>query len=142
MNGSEFICSEFSISIKNTINDTRGSRSALLAKRGQTDQASLAETGCTCPATETSPESWSSTASVSSEITASPVTAAAPSMSTSEASSSFNPTASGTKNVVYWGQNGAGTVENNDLATYCNANSGIDIIVLAFLNLNPQGDSR
>jgi chitinase len=37
------------------------------------------------------------------------------------------------QNVVYWGQNGGGTIENNDLAAYCTSNSGIDIIVLAFL---------
>ncbi|KIM92581.1 carbohydrate-binding module family 1 protein [Oidiodendron maius Zn] len=36
-------------------------------------------------------------------------------------------------NVVYWGQNGGGTVENNNLAAYCASNSGIDVIVLAFL---------
>jgi chitinase len=41
--------------------------------------------------------------------------------------------ASGGQNVVYWGQNGGGTVENNDLSTYCTSASGIDIIVLAFL---------
>ncbi|GFF38023.1 endochitinase [Aspergillus udagawae] len=41
--------------------------------------------------------------------------------------------ASGAQNVVYWGQNGGGTVENNDLAAYCTSTSGIDIIVLAFL---------
>ncbi|KAK5994181.1 Endochitinase 2 [Cladobotryum mycophilum] len=41
-------------------------------------------------------------------------------------------TASG-QNVVYWGQNGGGTVENNDLSAYCTSTSGIDIIVLAFL---------
>lgn len=37
------------------------------------------------------------------------------------------------QNVVYWGQNGGGTVENNDLSTYCTSTSGIDILVLAFL---------
>ncbi|OKL64357.1 Endochitinase 2 [Talaromyces atroroseus] len=36
--------------------------------------------------------------------------------------------------VVYWGQNYAGAPENNDLSTYCDGTSGIDIIVLAFLN--------
>jgi chitinase len=41
--------------------------------------------------------------------------------------------ASGALNVVYWGQNGGGTVENNDLSTYCTSAAGIDIIVLAFL---------
>ncbi|KAI0159867.1 glycoside hydrolase family 18 protein [Hypoxylon sp. FL1284] len=41
--------------------------------------------------------------------------------------------ASGAQNVVYWGQNGGGTIENNDLSTYCTDTSGIDIIVLAFL---------
>ncbi|OTA98756.1 glycoside hydrolase family 18 protein [Hypoxylon sp. CI-4A] len=41
--------------------------------------------------------------------------------------------ASGAQNVVYWGQNGGGTIENNDLSTYCDGSSGIDIIVLAFL---------
>ena len=35
--------------------------------------------------------------------------------------------------AVYWGQNGGGTVENNDLSTYCTSSSGIDIIILAFL---------
>ncbi|KAF3762656.1 glycoside hydrolase family 18 /Carbohydrate-binding module family 1 [Cryphonectria parasitica EP155] len=37
------------------------------------------------------------------------------------------------QNVVYWGQNGGGTIENNDLSTYCTSTSGIDILVLAFL---------
>ena len=41
--------------------------------------------------------------------------------------------ASGAQNVVYWGQNGGGTIENNDLSAYCNSTSGIDILVLAFL---------
>ena len=39
----------------------------------------------------------------------------------------------GAQNVVYWGQNGGGTIENNNLAAYCTATSGIDILVLAFL---------
>ncbi|KAJ5715958.1 class III chitinase ChiA2 [Penicillium malachiteum] len=39
----------------------------------------------------------------------------------------------GHQNVVYWGQNGGEVIENNDLASYCNSQSGIDIIVLAFL---------
>ncbi|KAI0162356.1 putative endochitinase CHI2 [Xylariaceae sp. FL1272] len=39
----------------------------------------------------------------------------------------------GPLNVVYWGQNGGGTIENNDLSTYCTATSGIDVVVLAFL---------
>lgn len=37
------------------------------------------------------------------------------------------------QNVVYWGQNGGGTIENNDLSAYCSSSAGIDIIVLAFL---------
>lgn len=41
--------------------------------------------------------------------------------------------APGAQNVVYWGQNGGGTIENNDLAAYCQPNSGIDVLVLAFL---------
>jgi chitinase len=41
--------------------------------------------------------------------------------------------ASGALNVVYWGQNGGGTIENNDLSTYCTSSSGIDVLVLAFL---------
>lgn len=41
--------------------------------------------------------------------------------------------ATGAQNVIYWGQNGGGTIENNDLSTYCTSDSGIDIIVLAFL---------
>jgi len=49
------------------------------------------------------------------------------------------------QNVVYWGQNGGGTVENNDLSAYCTSTSGIDVIVLAFLyefgngNIIPSG---
>ncbi|EED22748.1 chitinase 3 precursor, putative [Talaromyces stipitatus ATCC 10500] len=35
--------------------------------------------------------------------------------------------------VVYWGQNAAAASENNDLSTYCTADSGINIVVLAFL---------
>ncbi|KAA8641528.1 glycoside hydrolase family 18 protein [Aspergillus tanneri] len=35
--------------------------------------------------------------------------------------------------VVYWGQNGGGTVESDDLSMYCTSDSKIDIIVLAFL---------
>ncbi|OAR01566.1 hypothetical protein LLEC1_07121 [Akanthomyces lecanii] len=41
--------------------------------------------------------------------------------------------APGAQNVVYWGQNGGGTIENNDLGAYCQSNSGIDVLVLAFL---------
>jgi len=41
--------------------------------------------------------------------------------------------APGAQNVVYWGQNGGGTIENNDLSAYCTSSSGIDIIVLSFL---------
>jgi chitinase len=41
--------------------------------------------------------------------------------------------AAGAQNVVYWGQNGGGTIENDDLATYCTAEAGIDIVVLSFL---------
>ncbi|KAJ3569310.1 hypothetical protein NPX13_g6128 [Xylaria arbuscula] len=40
---------------------------------------------------------------------------------------------SGGLNVVYWGQNGGGTIENNDLSAYCTEDAGIDIIVLSFL---------
>lgn len=39
----------------------------------------------------------------------------------------------GPKNVVYWGQNGGGVVENNDLAAYCTNEAGIDIVILSFL---------
>lgn len=35
--------------------------------------------------------------------------------------------------VVYWGQNGGGTLENTDLSAYCSADAGVDIVVLAFL---------
>lgn len=45
----------------------------------------------------------------------------------------FVPRAGGGQNVVYWGQNGGGVVENNDLSTYCTKESGIDIVVLSFL---------
>ncbi|KAI1364640.1 class III chitinase ChiA2 [Xylaria arbuscula] len=43
------------------------------------------------------------------------------------------------RTVVYWGQNGGGTIENNDLSAYCTADAGIDIIVLAFLYSWGQG---
>ncbi|KAH8655838.1 putative chitinase 3 precursor [Xylariales sp. PMI_506] len=48
---------------------------------------------------------------------------------------------SGAQNVVYWGQNGGGTIENNDLSSYCTSTSGIDIIVLAFLYEYGNGDT-
>ena len=35
--------------------------------------------------------------------------------------------------VVYWGQNGGGTLENTNLASYCDGSAGVDILVLAFL---------
>ncbi|KAH0489741.1 hypothetical protein TgHK011_010156 [Trichoderma gracile] len=61
------------------------------------------------------------------------------------ASSAPNPIARrqapGAQNVVYWGQNGGGTVENNDLSAYCTPTSGIDIIVLSFLYQWGQGSS-
>ncbi|GFP60580.1 endochitinase 2 [Trichoderma asperellum] len=41
--------------------------------------------------------------------------------------------APGALNVVYWGQNGGGTIENNDLSAYCTATSDIDVIVLSSL---------
>ncbi|TQV93208.1 hypothetical protein V2A60_010357 [Cordyceps javanica] len=41
--------------------------------------------------------------------------------------------APGAQNVVYWGQNGGGTVEKGDLGDYCGNNSGMDVIVLSFL---------
>ncbi|PNY26545.1 Endochitinase 2 [Tolypocladium capitatum] len=41
--------------------------------------------------------------------------------------------AAGAQNVVYWGQNGGGMSENNDLGVYCASGSGIDVVVLAFL---------
>ncbi|OAQ83479.1 chitinase 3 precursor [Purpureocillium lilacinum] len=49
--------------------------------------------------------------------------------------------ASGAQNVVYWGQNGGGTVENNDLASYCQPDSGIDVLVLAFLYQYGNGNN-
>ncbi|KAJ6437232.1 Glycoside hydrolase, subgroup, catalytic core [Purpureocillium lavendulum] len=51
----------------------------------------------------------------------------------SVASPTIRRQASGAQNVVYWGQNGGGTVENNDLGAYCQAGQGIDVVVLAFL---------
>lgn len=48
-------------------------------------------------------------------------------------SSSFAKREASGQTVVYWGQNGGGTIENNDLAAYCTPTSGIDILVLAFL---------
>lgn len=49
------------------------------------------------------------------------------------------------KVAMYWGQNGGGTMENDDLAHYCTSDSGVDIIILSFLyeygngNLIPSG---
>lgn len=37
---------------------------------------------------------------------------------------------SSSQTVVYWGQ---GSNENNDLSSYCTADSGVDVVVLAFL---------
>ncbi|KAI2635336.1 putative endochitinase CHI2 [Xylaria nigripes] len=47
----------------------------------------------------------------------------------------------GPQNVVYWGQNGGGTIENNDLASYCASDSGIDILVLSFLYQFGRGNN-
>ncbi|KAI0407101.1 class III chitinase ChiA2 [Xylaria palmicola] len=43
--------------------------------------------------------------------------------------------------VVYWGQNGGGTIENNDLSAYCTPEAGIDIIVLALLYSFDNGNN-
>ncbi|KND91981.1 Endochitinase 2 [Tolypocladium ophioglossoides CBS 100239] len=51
------------------------------------------------------------------------------------------PRAAGAQNVVYWGQNGGGVVENNDLGSYCTSASGIDVIVLAFLYQYGNGNN-
>jgi chitinase len=53
----------------------------------------------------------------------------------------LSPRTSSGQNVVYWGQNGGGTIENNDLSTYCTPTSGIDIIVLAFLYSYGNGNT-
>ncbi|KFG77460.1 Subgroup B chitinase B5 [Metarhizium anisopliae] len=39
----------------------------------------------------------------------------------------------GQQSVAYWGQNGGGILENNDLAHYCSNGAGIDVVVLSFL---------
>jgi len=44
-------------------------------------------------------------------------------------------------NVVYWGQNGGNTVENDDLSTYCQSDSGVDVVVLSFLNAWGNGQN-
>ncbi|KAJ6050112.1 hypothetical protein N7444_006828 [Penicillium canescens] len=66
---------------------------------------------------------------------------ASSSASTSETSSSLTPVGSDTQNVVYWGQNRASAVKNNDLSTYCKSDSDIDIIVFAFLNQYGNGQT-
>jgi chitinase len=48
---------------------------------------------------------------------------------------------SGAQNAVYWGQNGGTATENNDLSTYCKPDSGIDIVILAFLSEWGNGNS-
>ncbi|OAQ67376.1 class III chitinase ChiA2 [Purpureocillium lilacinum] len=40
---------------------------------------------------------------------------------------------SAAQNVVYWGQNGGSITENNDLASYCTKEAGVDIVVLSFI---------
>ncbi|KAL7948626.1 family 18 glycoside hydrolase [Trichoderma barbatum] len=46
--------------------------------------------------------------------------------------------ASGAQNAVYWGGTNN---ENDDLSTYCTSNSGIDIIILSFLDIyGPTGN--
>jgi len=52
-----------------------------------------------------------------------------------------SPRDSGHQNVVYWGQNGGDAVENDDLSFYCTPESGIDIIVLSFLNQFGNGNT-
>jgi chitinase len=37
------------------------------------------------------------------------------------------------QSVLYWGQNGGGLEEDNDLSAYCTTSVGVDIIILAFL---------
>lgn len=46
----------------------------------------------------------------------------------------LQPRAPGGEVAVYWGQNAPSASENNDLSTYCTSRSGIDIVILAFLD--------
>ena len=39
----------------------------------------------------------------------------------------------GSQSVLYWGQGGSAAPEKSDLSAYCNADSGVDIVVLSFL---------
>lgn len=41
--------------------------------------------------------------------------------------------------VLYWGQNSPTVLENSDLSTYCQKDSGVDIIILSFLSKYGKG---
>lgn len=41
--------------------------------------------------------------------------------------------------VLYWGQNSPSVTENGDLSTYCNKDSGVDIVILSFLSKFGKG---
>lgn len=60
-------------------------------------------------------------------VSAAPLSSSSPNRAVNASSSA------GPLNVVYWGQNGGGTIENNDLSHYCTSTSGIDVLVLSFL---------
>ncbi|TQW00679.1 hypothetical protein V2A60_001735 [Cordyceps javanica] len=71
----------------------------------------------------------------------SPAFATLAALAASVSAAPYTRTDSGAQNVVYWGQNGGGVVENNDLAAYCDASAGIDIIVLSFLYQYGNGNT-
>lgn len=49
------------------------------------------------------------------------------------------PDATKPQTVLYWGQNSEKVIENSDLTAYCQKDSGVDIILLAFLSQYGKG---
>jgi chitinase len=97
--------------------------------------SSPASTVASSPASTlvSSPASTLPSSPASTQASSPATTQASSPASTLPSSPASTHASTGAQNVVYWGQNGGSTVENNDLASYCSSNSGIDIIVLAFL---------
>lgn len=60
-------------------------------------------------------------------------TAAHPQVLSSQVLSPRDNTPAKYQNAVYWGQNGGGKEQNEDLTHYCKEDSGVDILILAFL---------
>ncbi|KYK57284.1 class III chitinase ChiA2 [Drechmeria coniospora] len=89
----------------------------------------------TAPAPAAASPSSSSSGAAAAAGSSPSSSSSSPSSPATYGNGSFKNTTTSTRgqNVLYWGQNGGGARENNDLSSYCTDSSGVDIVILSFL---------